>query len=231
MDNLGTLQTSGSDASGISAESIGGGGGSGGTSYGGFSYGGQGGSSGDGGRVEVNNFGIITTTGAGSEAIFAQSIGGGGGSSDGHGGDSGFGIFVSAGGDGESGGSGGPVIVRNIDRPEIYGVSAALETWNVDASGITAHSIGGGGGNGGGTFSAALVINRVDGGNSAGGGHGGQVDVESDGGSISTNGDFSHGIHAMSLGGGGGSGGDVTQYVLGARFPSAGRRRSWRWWR
>ena len=78
--------------------------------------------------------------------------------------------------------------MHNIDRPETYGVRAELATWDVDSSGISAHSIGGGGGNGGKNCSAALELTRVDGGNGAGGGHGGQVDVESEGGSISTKG-------------------------------------------
>ncbi|TXH47089.1 MAG: hypothetical protein E6Q93_28715, partial [Burkholderiaceae bacterium] len=72
--------TKGFGANGIFAQSVGGGGGSGGSSSGSFAVGGQGGGGGAAGAVSVTHSGDhITTQGEQASAIFAQSVGGGGG--------------------------------------------------------------------------------------------------------------------------------------------------------
>ncbi len=208
VTNSARLETSGDDALGILAQSIGGGGGSGGSSGGLFSIGGSGDSTGDGGTVTVVNTGAITTAGDGSGSIFAESVGGGGGVSGGRG-KSGDGIFVSIGGDAGAGGDGGTVMVSNSGR---------LETSGIDSSAVLAQSIGGGGGSGGGAYDVGLGFTYAQGGDSAPGGQGGQVSVDSGDTSIITAGALSHGIHALSVGGGGGSGGNVLNLTGGIQF-------------
>jgi uncharacterized protein YhjY with autotransporter beta-barrel domain len=174
-------------AHGIFAESIGGGGGSANFTFSLIlGFGGSGGSSGNGGDVTVTNNGIITTLGAGSHGIFAESVGGGGGSS-------GFNIsnLVNIGGSGGSSGDGGTVTVTN---------EGGISTQRDDSHGIFAESVGGGGGSNGYSFSLGVNIGG-SGGNS---GDGGTVTVTNNG-SISTMGRTSHGIYAESVGGGGGS--------------------------
>ena len=207
VTNSGLLQTVGDESRGILAQSIGGGGGAGGSTYGLlnlFNIGGDGGSMGNGGDVTVDNSGAITTVGDHSSSILAQSVGGGGGLA-GSGG-TGVSFFLATGG---AGGSGGNVTVHN---------SAALKTSGMSSSGILAQSIGGGGGVGGGAYAAGFAVGLSIGGDSALGGDGGQVNVYSGATSITTAGDLSHGIHAMSLGGGGGSGGIANTFTAGAYF-------------
>ena len=170
--------------------------------------GGAGNSTGDGGAVYVTNTGVVTTAGNGSAGILAESVGGGGGVVAGHGGNTYSPIFT-MGGSGGSGGNGGTVSVQN---------SGNLETSGVSSSGIFAQSVGGGGGTGGAAYDVGLMFALALGGKSTLGGDGKQVDVSSTGASILTTGDFSHGIQAQSLGGGGGSGGDVRTLVLGLAF-------------
>ena len=186
ITNSGVLETLGSYADGILAQSIGGGGGNGAGSGGFVSIGGSGSSTGNGGNVAVQNSGAITTVGDNSHAILAQSIGGGGGSGAGSGG------AFSFGGSGSAGGSGAGVVIAN---------EGDLETRGQFASAVLAQSIGGGGGSGGG--SGGLVS---FGGSGTGTGNGGVVAVENSG-TVTTSGDFSHAIHAQSIGGGGGNGG------------------------
>ncbi len=69
----------GTNSYGIFAQSIGGFGGAGGTGAGLVGFGADGASAGPGGIVSVTNSGSITTDQDFSHAIFAQSIGGGGG--------------------------------------------------------------------------------------------------------------------------------------------------------
>ncbi|EGF91748.1 outer membrane autotransporter barrel domain protein [Asticcacaulis biprosthecium C19] len=174
---------------GIFAQSTGGGGGSGSASGGLVSLGGKGGGGGGGGQVDVVNEGIITTQGVRARGIFAQSIGGGGGT----GGDSGG--LVSIGGTGGSGAlsTGGAVTVTN---------SGSVTTTGAVSSAIQAQSIGGGGGDGGTSGSVLLSI----GGAGSGGGDGGTVTVNNQR-NLTTYGNDSHGIFAQSVGGGGGNGG------------------------
>ena len=195
-----TVETTGTAARGIVAQSVGGGGGDASTSGGLVSLGGKGSKGGKAGDVNVGNAGTVKTKGNGSDAIFAQSVGGGGGSGAGSGG------FVSIGGSGAGGGNGGSVIVENTG-----GVSTSGEM----ARGIFAQSVGGGGGaagSGGGVFSQGGT--GGSGGNAAIGGSsttksdGGAVRVENSG-FITTVGSLSSAIQAQSIGGGGGDGGNA----------------------
>jgi outer membrane autotransporter protein len=199
------------------------------------SIGGSGGSSGKGGTVDVNNFGLIETQADYSNGILAQSVGGGGGNG-------GYSETISlkesiatasiklapevsieysssVGGSGGDGGNGGSVSVAN---------SGSIVTLGDNSNGILAQSVGGGGGNGGSsvTFSAdqkylnfsspSLGISYAEsiGGSGVSGGQGGAVDVDNSG-SIVTRGVFSSGILAQSVGGGGGNGGFSTTVSSG----------------
>jgi hypothetical protein len=198
--NHGRLRTHADNAVGIIAQSIGGGGGAGEGAGGLVSLGGSGTSNGDGGVVAVANAASIQTTGDYSGSIFAQSLGGGGGRARASGT-----ALLSFGGDGSAGGSGGAVTVDN---------TGPLETSGLDSSAIFAQSLGGGGGAGG-SVKGLGIINIIYGGASSTGGQGGPVTVHSGQSPVSTAGDFSRAIHAQSLGGGGGSGGNVHSYVGG----------------
>ncbi|MCL5279805.1 MAG: hypothetical protein M1376_07865, partial [Planctomycetes bacterium] len=216
--NNGRLQTSGSDTFGILAQSVGGGGGSGGASYGLAAVGGAGKSIGNGAAVYVTNTGAITTAGDGSASILAESVGGGGGVVAGHGGNAYSPVFT-YGGSGGSGGNGGTVSVTNN--------GGDLETSGSNSSGILAQSVGGGGGAGGTTYDVGFGFAISLGGSSTGGGDGGQVDVDSANASILTAGISSHGIHAQSVGGGGGSGGNAYTAALGVEFSETAAFGGW----
>lgn len=168
------ITTFGDYANGIKAQSIGGGGGDGGFGTGNtqafgsgysatvnVSLGSLGGEGGDGGAVKVKVLptGAITTYGSGAIGVIAQSIGGGGGASQG----GSFNIGVSAsniagtanigvGTAGGGGGSGGDVEVD---------VGGSIITSGGDAVGVLAQSIGGGGGLGGSAGSDASADNPV----------------------------------------------------------------------
>ncbi|WP_291845106.1 autotransporter outer membrane beta-barrel domain-containing protein [Maricaulis sp.] len=242
VDNSGTVVSWVRGSIGVFAQSIGGGGGNGGSATG-FAItrdaadisdedknlelvavvGGFGGAAGDGGDVTVANSGAITTLGAGSDGIKAQSIGGGGGNG---GGTSLDGEELDAllsssdsdsmsftlGGFGGASGDGGDVLVTN---------DGSINTWGDGARGIFAQSVGGGGGEvgqGGATATGTIAI----GGFGGAAGDGGDVTVINTG-SIQTSGtrffsadddpnygedgDLAYGIFAQSIGGGGGNGG------------------------
>jgi hypothetical protein len=182
--NTGLVTTSGHQAMGIRAQSIGGGGGNGGSAVTGLlaagdsqkgravnvavSVGGLGGDGNVSGEVIVSQKGGITTNGAGSHGILAQSIGGGGGTGGGanslslqlatsctwDGIPGGYlkvkgckppakpsvNVQVDVGGGGGKGNNASNVTVTNDDFISTHGEAA---------SGILAQSIGGGGGNGG----------------------------------------------------------------------------------
>jgi hypothetical protein len=184
--------------------------------------GGSGGAAGDGEAVNVSNSSTITTTGRLAHAIMAHSIGGGGGT----GGEGDLGIAgwttnslaqaldslgelytgisdftnvgIGVGGSGGAAGTGGTVAVTN---------PGTLTTSGDHAFGIHAQSVGGGGGNGG-AGSTGLTPNITVGGAGSGGGDGGAVTVIDDG-AINTSGRGAIGIFAQSVGGGGGTAGDV----------------------
>lgn len=153
---------------------------------------------GAGGRARVQATGNVTTTGAGSFGILAQSVGSGGGE------------FVA-----DLGKSGSAAL--NLDfgvRPAGYasaGHASVDLTGTVRTSGDLSHavvvqSVGGGGG------IAGVLADRVGsvdlhstfGKNVSAGGNGGAATVALSGGTLSTSGDFSHGVLAQSIGGGGG---------------------------
>jgi uncharacterized protein YhjY with autotransporter beta-barrel domain len=222
VGNASEIRTYGNDAYGILAQSIGGGGGNGGFAVAGnmsvdpsvsiglsFAMGGSGGAGGFGDWVSVTNSGDITTHGERSNAIFAQSIGGGGGNGGmavaaSLGGPGSKNLNVALGGEGGNGKKGGTVDVTS---------SGTIETWNRESRGIFAQSVGGGGGNGGMAITAALALggNNVNigvsmGGDGGAGSIGDTVTVTNDG-AITTHGETSSAIYAQSVGGGGGNGG------------------------
>ncbi|MCD0502923.1 autotransporter outer membrane beta-barrel domain-containing protein [Bordetella petrii] len=243
-----SIVTYGDFANGVLAQSIGGGGGNGGVgssdayTHGGpanvkmtIGLGGTGGSGGTGGNVNVTlnpNF-VIRTLGSGSRGIVAQSIGGGGGTSQGGT------LSVSAGVEDEpsgrlqlglgahggSGSQGGKVSAT---------LQGAIRTEGGDADGVLLQSIGGGGGLGGSLgadASSHSILDRIGiyndnkqrlddtgstyqfgvdlGGHGGTGGNGGEVDVTFVG-QIATSGDWADGLVAQSIGGGGGAGGSST---------------------
>jgi outer membrane autotransporter protein len=184
-----------------------------------LTVGGAGGKASDGGLVTVINRGGIKTAGEKSHGIFAQSIGGGGGT----GGNANIGIAfkIGFGGAGGSGGDGGKVTVEN---------SAAISTLQDGAHGIFAQSVGKGGGIAGNVVRTVEIpvvgykVPRTEsfglgagiGGQGAGHSDGGQVTV-SNTGNITTRGTGAYGIFAQSVGGGGGLGGidtDAMGYLI-----------------
>jgi hypothetical protein len=239
-----TIVTYGDYANGVLAQSVGGGGGNGGIgasnayAQGGLvnlkanvSLGGKGGYGGYGGAVNVtqNPNQTIQTLGSGSRGITAQSIGGGGGNSQGGtlylgGAVNGYGarLSVGVGKTGGSGGDGGAVSALT---------SGAIATAGGDADGVMLQSIGGGGGLGGSIGADASsnpILDRIGafednksrlgdsgatytltvnvGGSGGGGGNGGAINF-THAGQIATQGDWADGYVAQSIGGGGGAGG------------------------
>ncbi|MEM1379533.1 MAG: autotransporter outer membrane beta-barrel domain-containing protein [Pseudomonadota bacterium] len=218
-----TLETTGNNAAGLTAQSIGGGGGQAGinaiASVSGLTgnssnfnaniaIGGDGGATGDGGETRVDHFGDITTGGDKSIGLLAQSVGGGGGNANFN-----FGVGrnkgatalnFTLGGKPGDGGSGGEVLVNH---------QGMIATNGDGSSALVAQSIGGGGGN----TATSTILNlatsqalTVNIGRTGGvGGSGGDVTVSSDG-VLSTAGDNSSGVHAQSIGNGGGNSGAVS---------------------
>lgn len=165
------LQTRGQFSHGIAAASVGGGGGAGGpgaasTAVGiqqskeldsivqtfaladsikaDISLGGSAARGGQGGVVEIHARGNVLTHGANATAIFAQSVGGGGGNAGGFSG-GGSGTLsgnLNVGGTGGSGGAGGKVTVTTAQGIEVG-------TRRAGSHAVFAQSVGGGGGNGG----------------------------------------------------------------------------------
>ncbi|WP_429225763.1 hypothetical protein [Inquilinus ginsengisoli] len=239
-----SITTYGDFADGIVAQSIGGGGGNAGSGAGNtqdfgtgtttsfsFVLGSQGGTSGNGGAVTVDTFSgnSIATHGSGAIGIVAQSIGGGGGSSQG-GSMSVAQSFKPNSGSGEGGanptikpglsvqlgiqGSGGgyaDTVTVNADAP--------ITTLGGDAVGILAQSIGGGGGLGGSAGSDASGDNPFV---AALNGREWQSDVNNyitDGSTPSYDPTL-----ALAIGGTGGTGGngDTVLVTLGAQIATLG---------
>ena len=174
----GTISTTGRSAHGILLQSIGGGGGKVASSrsgaFVGLSFGGDdGGSGGDGGTVNATIGGGIETSGAGSNGLFVQSIGGGGGLA----GDMAstvFDISHTSVGTGGGDGDGGAINVT---------VNGSIVSQGENAAAVNLQSIGGGGG--------AIQTSGVSGIGSAGGtGVGGAVTLAVNG-TISATGSFS----------------------------------------
>jgi hypothetical protein len=230
VDAAGTLTTKGTDSVGIHAQSIGGSGGASGaisvsasgenqkgSQSGGVavSVGLDGGESGVAGNVSVTSSADVGTLGDRARGIFAQSIGGSGGS----GGEATNGfenasneMAISVGGPGGSGSRAGTVDIAQTGR---------IDTRGNDADGILAQSIGGGGGAGGASGTQNLQYESTDsntlaiavGGSGGNGAIAGDVTV-TNGGVIATWGDKSVGIRAQSIGGGGGVGGAIDSKKL-----------------
>lgn len=195
LTNSGNVFTDGYSSVGLFGQSVGGGGGIGAGSVGLVSLGGSGSLASSGGAVSIKNSGVIDVKGNGSQAIFAQSIGGGGGKAGFSGG------WVSIGGTGGGGGDGSSVAVTN---------DGGLTTVGNDAAGLFAQSIGGGGGMGGDSGAIGAFFSVSVGGSGGAGGNGSAVVVDHEtltASIISTLGERSSGISASSVGGGGGAGG------------------------
>ncbi len=202
VENYGKIQTLKEGAHGILAQSIGGSGGNGGTSGGLFALGDSGASGGNSGTVSVTNAGTIDTTGAYARGVFAQSVGGGGGSGGFSGG------LVAIGGGGSSGGTGGVVSITN---------NGAITTRGLGSVGLFGQSVGGGGGAGGGSGGLVAIGGQGD-----SGGDGGKVTVGGSGSVTTTNNDAAA-IFAQSVGGGGGSGGFAASGGLFASVAVGGK--------
>ncbi len=216
----GSLTTWGMNANGILAQSVGGGGGNGGfavsaaVGIGGaaaLGLGGKGGGGNNAADVQLlfgNASSQIVTFGENSNGIFAQSVGGGGGT----GGMSiaaavsnKFTAAIALGGDGGTGGHGSVVFVGSAANP----ILGNILTFGNSASGILAQSVGGGGGKGGVAIAGSASLKGVNfamGGSGLGGGNASFTSV-TNGAFIQTTGTDSHGIFAQSVGGGGGGGG------------------------
>ncbi|PPE78617.1 hypothetical protein C3941_17770 [Kaistia algarum] len=221
------IVTAGQLSHGIAAQSVGGGGGSsasGGTgstsdhSIPGLSrqtvsmaIGGNAGAQGDGGSVRVIDAPNIVTSGGGSDAIFAQSVGGGGGLG-GAGSATGL-IDISLGGKGGAGGNGSTVRIKG---------DSILSTSGSASAGIFAQSVGGGGGAAGISnatlFGLQAGFDLRNGGIAGNGGQGGNVDVTWNG-RIQTTGAVSIGIFAQSIGGGGGAVAANDLTIVGGAVP------------
>ncbi len=226
-----TLVTRGDNANGLTAQSIGGGGGNAGMNFvveaargtdetkqkeALITIGGAGGDPGHGNTVDVTHIGDIGTEGDHSDAILAQSVGGGGGNASINFGaglnkkTSGFDLVV--GGAPGDGGDGARVTVDHTGN---------IATQGKDSTAIFAQSVGGGGGNAEAEDSAVAdhltapevaldigsdpksSVNVTIGRRGGTGGIGGDVEVKSNG-ILSTLGDKSVGILAQSVGNAGG---------------------------
>jgi hypothetical protein len=220
VNNTGRITTQGDDSHGIFAQSVGGGGGNAGydrltqKSHGGnigITIGRTGGTGGSAGDVFAHSDGDVQTYGDRSHALFAQSIGNGGGNSSYtrvslatplKGDDKGKQVNLRVGLEGGVGGAAGDVTVEVEDR---------LDTLGDDSHGIFAQSVGGGGGNGGGVSDSATSATSFSlsiGGTGGIGSVSGDVEVNSMA-EITTQGMRSVGILAQSVGGAGGTGGFV----------------------
>ncbi len=222
------LSTSGYGAAGIVGQSIGGSGGNGANAGAVFhSRGGSGQGGGAGGAVVLSLVGgSLTTAGDDSDAIHAQSIGGGGG----YGGDvsvGGIGAAITIGGQGANGGTGGNVQLWNgfvgydPDGNPIDERGSQIVTSGEMSRGVVAQSIGGGGGRAGDAFSVNFgVLAQSIGGK---GGKGGNADLVTlfNNGTIQTGGSHATGVDAQSIGGGGGSGGSANSVDAGVQVTAS----------
>ncbi|MGU3492564.1 hypothetical protein ACLBXM_00855 [Xanthobacteraceae bacterium A53D] len=155
--------------------------------------------------AEVENEGMLITSGENSFGILARSVAGGGGAGGTAGG------IVGTAGAGGNAGTAGAVGVLN-------GAYGRISTAGLAAHGILAQSIGGNGGNGGDLDFA----NTGNGGNAGSAANGNKVAVIN-AGLIQTAGQQAAGILAQSIGGGGGDGGSGTNMAtIGGTAGSGG---------
>ncbi|WP_153770204.1 autotransporter outer membrane beta-barrel domain-containing protein [Labrenzia sp. CE80] len=192
----GTITTSGTRSRGVLAQSIGGTGGDGGSARGLTSIGGTGARGGSGGSISATSTADITTTGDDAIGILIQSIGGGGGSAGSTAG------IAAIGGDGGTGATGGLINTT---------VGGSINTSGTGADGVVVQSIGGSGGHGSNTMALSAGFSVAIAGEGGSGGDGGEIQQlkTQTGSSITTQGDNARGIAAMSVGGGGGYGGNA----------------------
>ncbi|QVQ26080.1 autotransporter outer membrane beta-barrel domain-containing protein [Achromobacter deleyi] len=238
-----SIATSGDSANAILVQSVGGGGGAGGVGSATgrsintdadvsitMALGGSGNSGGNGGTASltIDPGSSVTTRGDGARAALLQSIGGGGGAS--QGGQVGLELSaseedsttdfrgsVSVGRGGGGGGNGGAINLNSDGN---------ITTYGADADGLLAQSIGGSGGLGGavgGNSGSTSPLPWVDdsgttyqfnvavGGTGGAGGNGGAIGSSSApailGASTQTYGDYADAAVVQSIGGGGGAGG------------------------
>ncbi|WP_323760504.1 autotransporter outer membrane beta-barrel domain-containing protein [Maricaulis sp.] len=186
----GSVQTYGIGAPGVFAQSLGGTGGQAGDAGGLAAFGDDGSGGGNGGSVALDLLSTarVFTAGIGSTGVLAQSVGGGGGAT---GTSVGLGAFGASGGSGGDGGS----VALTLQR------GAQVETRGMASTAVLAQSVGGGGGTG--RTTVGVVALGATGG---GGGSAGYVTLDSHA-NIQTQGIFSLGIGAQSVGGGGGNAG------------------------
>ncbi len=215
VDGTGHIVASGGgqNSIGIFAQSVGGGGGVAGTTVAGAFGSGNGtgatvggaagGGGGNAGAVKVINNGSITTYGANSVGILAQSVGGGGGAASFSGAFNftGGGNLTNTVGGGGNGGNGGDVTVIN---------KGSIITYGQDSVAILAQSIGGGGGSSLfsiGQWTNSLTKDTIALGSSGSGAQGAQgtVVVDISGGFTQSTGDLSYGLLGQSIGAGGGN--------------------------
>ncbi len=208
----GDITTSGSNAAALQAQSTGGGGGSAGTTVSSananlaltLAIGGAGGGGGAGGLASVGTSGTLTTSGDASPGLIAHSTGGGGG----HSGTTvsgssvdGVSLGLSLGGSAGGGGAGGDATVVG---------SGDIVTGGSNSPGLYTHSVGGGGGYSGTSVAATAIsgaeVSAAVGGAGGSGGAGGRVTIDV-ARRITTSGDVSPGMTALSVGGGGGHSG------------------------
>lgn len=218
------IKTDGNDSMAVVAQSIGGGGGAGGavqTGAVGFgmAIGGDGESGGTGGLVSLYNgyavrndqspaqpgF-VVSTKGAHSSALIAQSIGGGGGTG-GSAQTTSIGVFSYA--VGGNGGDGGAAGTAGTNQVTLYN-SGIVDTEGNHAKGAVAQAVGGGGGDGGSAVGQSATntfnVNVSVGGSGGKGGTAGDV-LATNAGQILTSGADAWGLLGQSVGGGGGNGG------------------------
>ncbi|MBN2131424.1 MAG: hypothetical protein JW741_18125 [Sedimentisphaerales bacterium] len=125
-------------------------------------------------------------------------------------------VGVVLGGAGGDGGSSNTVAVESMGN---------ISTSGFRSYGILAQAVGGGGGDGGNSVAGSLYLSTditvgvAVGGKGGVAGGGAAVDVDSDS-RIKTEGDFSHGILAQSIGGGGGAGGNSSVLTEIWDFPT-----------
>ncbi|WP_158970490.1 autotransporter outer membrane beta-barrel domain-containing protein [Chachezhania sediminis] len=204
MVNDGSISTSGASGTGIFAQSTGGGGGTGGDGSQGLltsvSVAGSAKGGGDSGNISITNNGSISTSGDGGLGIYAQALGGGGGTA----GDIEGSIvheitdLIQTVGsqafdddDGGDGGNGGTITLS-------MGSGSSITTTGENAHGIWVQSAGGGGGAAGNLSNdnASDVI-----GSNGNQGDSGFIDLDIDG-DITVSGTGAHGIFAQSASGG-----------------------------
>ncbi|NVO58583.1 hypothetical protein HW561_22655 [Rhodobacteraceae bacterium B1Z28] len=218
VTSAGDISTSSAHSFGIYAQSAGGSGGKSSSIYTvnspsvdsiAVSTGASGGSGGDAAAVTVNNSGDVATDEDNSTAIYAQSVGGGGGNS---GTTFSFdtvstaSVTVSVGGDGGDGGSSDAVSVTN---------SGKIIAKGENSDGIFAQSLAGGGGNSGSTYSGSGIsgadVAVAVGGFAGDGDTSGAVNVKNTG-DITVSGSNGSAIYAESRGGSGGKSGSVMAF-------------------